>query len=168
LDVAWGGNFYAMLPAASLGMQLDRDNRDDLIAIGRKLTMAVDEQIAPVHPVDSRLRGCKHVVVYEPGTSGADAKSATLIDPGWIDRSPCGTGTSARLAQLYARGELEIGADFVHESFIGSRFTARILEETTVGRTVAVVPQVTGRAWITGLNQIMLDPDDPFPAGFRV
>ena len=166
LDVAFGGNFYAMLPVKRLGLTLRRDNRDALIAVGTKVTSAVNEQIAPVHPVDNEIRGCTHVVVYENGTAGADAVSATLIDPGWIDRSPCGTGTSARLAQLYARGELDIGQEFVHESFIGSRFTARILKETTVGDTVAVIPQITGRAWLTGLNQIMLDADDPFPAGF--
>ncbi|GAB2652755.1 proline racemase family protein [Gordonia jinhuaensis] len=168
VDVAFGGNFYAMLPVADLGLTLDPSDRDELLAAGLKIGAAVDEQLSPVHPLDPTIRGCKHVVAYEKGVDGADAKSATLIYPGWIDRSPCGTGTSARLAQLHARGELGVGEDFVHESFIGSRFTGRILDETTVGTHPAIVPEITGRAWISGLNQIMLDPTDPFPAGFVV
>ena len=88
------------------------------------------------------------------------------IHPGWFDRSPCGTGTSARMAQLHARGQLELGAEFVNESFIGSRFLGRLAAETTVGDRPGVLPQVTGRAWITGTAQYMLDPTDPFPAGF--
>lgn len=166
VDVAFGGNFYAMLPVCELGLTLDREDRDALITTGLQVVRAVDEQVAPVHPMDPGIRGCKHVVAYAPGGDGADARSATVIHPGWIDRSPCGTGTSARLAQLHARGDLDVGEDFVHESFIGSRFVGRILGETTVGSASAVIPQITGRAWITGLNQIMLDPSDPFPAGF--
>jgi proline racemase len=88
------------------------------------------------------------------------------IHPGWFDRSPCGTGTSARMAQLHARGELALNTDFVNESFIGTRFTGRLVEETTLGDRPAVVPTVTGRAWITGTANYLLDPDDPFPAGF--
>lgn len=88
------------------------------------------------------------------------------IHPGWFDRSPCGTGTSARMAQLHARGELALDTDFVNESFIGTRFTGRLVAETTVGQLPAVVPTVTGRAWITGTAQYFLDPSDPFPEGF--
>ena len=88
------------------------------------------------------------------------------IHPGWFDRSPCGTGTSARMAQLHARGELALDTDFVNESFIGTRFTGRLIEETTVGTHPAVIPTVTGRAWITSTANYLLDPDDPFPAGF--
>lgn len=88
------------------------------------------------------------------------------IHPGWFDRSPCGTGTSARMAQLHARGLLELGTDFVNESFIGTEFTGRLVGGTTVGGLPAVVPTVTGRAWITGTAQYFLDPTDPFPGGF--
>ena len=88
------------------------------------------------------------------------------IHPGWFDRSPCGTGTSARMAQLHARGELALDTDFVNESFIGTTFTGRLVEETTVSGIPAVVPTITGRAWVTGMAQYILDPDDPFPAGF--
>jgi proline racemase len=89
------------------------------------------------------------------------------IYPGWFDRSPCGTGTSARMAQLHARGELPLHRDFVNESFIGTRFIGRLVEETAVGGLRAVVPTITGRAWVTGTAQYQLDPTDPFPAGFR-
>ena len=88
------------------------------------------------------------------------------IYPGWFDRSPCGTGTSARMAQLHARGELALDTDFINESYIGSRFIGRLVEETSVGGKPAVVPTVTGRAWITGTAQYFLDPTDPFPEGF--
>jgi proline racemase len=88
------------------------------------------------------------------------------IHPGWFDRSPCGTGTSARMAQLHARGELALDTDFINESYIGSRFIGRLVEETTVAGRPAVVPTVTGRAWITGTAQYFLDPTDPFPEGF--
>jgi proline racemase len=88
------------------------------------------------------------------------------IHPGWFDRSPCGTGTSARMAQLHARGELALDTDFVNESYIGSRFIGRLVEETEVGGRPAVVPTVTGRAWLTGTAQYFLDPTDPFPEGF--
>ena len=90
------------------------------------------------------------------------------IYPGWFDRSPCGTGTCARMAQLNARGELAVGDELVNESFIGSRFTGRLLGETTVGDLPAVLPSITGRAWVTGMGQYLLDPTDPFPAGFTL
>jgi proline racemase len=121
-----------------------------------------------VHPLDPAISGCKHVVFHAPGADGADARNATAIHPGWLDRSPCGTGTSARMAALYARGELALGQDFVNESVIGSRFVGRLLEEVTVGGLPAVVPEVSGRAWITGMGTYLLDPSDPFPAGFAL
>jgi proline racemase len=121
-----------------------------------------------VHPDDERISGCRHVVFHEPGTNGADARAATSIHPGWLDRSPCGTGTSARIAQLHALGQLRTGEDFVNESVIGTRFTGRAIEETTVAGKPAIVPEITGRAWITGIGQYLLDPTDPFPAGFRL
>jgi proline racemase len=88
------------------------------------------------------------------------------IHPGWYDRSPCGTGTSARMAQLHALGELPLHQDFVNESFIGTTFTGRLVEETTVAGRTAVVPTITGRAWVTATAQYLLDPEDPFPEGF--
>jgi proline racemase len=91
-----------------------------------------------------------------------------VIHPGWFDRSPCGTGTSARMAQLHARGELELDRAFVNESFLGTRFLGRLVERTKVGEVPAVVPEITGRAWITATAQYLLDPDDPFPEGFLI
>jgi proline racemase len=106
-------------------------------------------------------------VLTAPTEDGV-ARAAVAIHPGWIDRSPCGTGTSARMAALATRGELALDTDFVHASLIGSRFTGRLIEQTTVGAYPAFVPTITGRAWITALATYLLDPDDPFPAGFRL
>jgi proline racemase len=123
---------------------------------------------APVHPEDPRIAGCRHVVFHEPGRDGADAVAATSIHPGWLDRSPCGTGTSARMAALHARGELAVGAPFVNESVIGTRFVGRVVAETTVAGRPAVIPEITGRAWITGTAEYLLDDSDPFPVGFAL
>ncbi|HEX2084813.1 MAG TPA: proline racemase family protein [Solirubrobacteraceae bacterium] len=167
-DLAFGGNFYAIVDAASLGLEPHPDQAQALIDAGLAIMGAINEAGLPVHPEDERIRGCRHVVLHAPGTDGADARAATSIHPGWLDRSPCGTGTSARIAQLHARGELPAGRDFVNESVIGTRFTARVVEETRVAGRPAIVPEITGRAWITGIGQYLLDPTDPFPAGFRL
>ena len=145
-----------------------RDIEVELIARGQELMATINAAEEPVHPEDERIRGCRHVVFHAPGRDGADARNATSIHPGWLDRSPCGTGTSARMAQLHARGELALDTPFVHESVIGTRFTGRIVEETTVGGLPAIVPEITGRAWVTGMGQYLLDPSDPFPAGFAL
>ncbi|MGH2884759.1 MAG: proline racemase family protein, partial [Solirubrobacteraceae bacterium] len=143
-------------------------NAQELIERGLEVISAINASALPVHPVDPAIRGCKHVVFYAPGRDGANARNATAIHPGWLDRSPCGTGTSARMAALHARGELALGEAFVNESIIGSRFTGRLLEEVNLGSVPAVVPEVSGRAWITGMSQYLLDPTDPFPAGFAL
>ncbi|HYB25414.1 MAG TPA: proline racemase family protein [Solirubrobacteraceae bacterium] len=165
-DMAFGGNFYALVPAASVGLDPSPANADELIARGLAIAAAINASAEPVHPVDAAIRGCKHVVFHAPGRNGAHARNATAIHPGWLDRSPCGTGTSARMAALHARGELALGEEFVNESVIGSRFSGRLVEEVTLGTTPAVVPEVSGRAWITGMGQYLLDPTDPFPTGF--
>ncbi len=167
-DLAFGGNFYALVDAASVGLAPVPEQAQELVDAGAAVMAAIEAAGAPVHPGDERIHGCHHVVFHAPGTDGAHAKAATSIHPGWLDRSPCGTGTSARLAQLHARGELATGEAFVNESVIGTRFTGRVVEETTVAGRPAVVPEVTGRAWITGMGQYLLDPTDPFPAGFRL
>jgi proline racemase len=164
-DMAFGGNFYAIVEAASVGLAVDPARAGELISAGDRLRAAI---APPVHPVDERIAGCHHVIFHAPGRDGAHARNATAIDPGWLDRSPCGTGTSARMAALHARGELALGEDFVNESVIGTRFTGRLVEETSVGGVPAVVPEVTGRAWITGMGQYLLDDRDPFPAGFAL
>jgi proline racemase len=167
-DMAFGGNFYALTPAADAGLEVDPARADDLVEAGLAVIAAIDAADRPVHPADARIAGCAHVVFHAPGRDGADARAATSIHPGWLDRSPCGTGTSARLAQLHARGELATGAAFVNESVIGTRFTGRVAEETTVAGRPAVVAEITGRAWITAMGQYLLDPGDPFPAGFAL
>lgn len=167
-DMAFGGNFYALISAASVGLEPASSNAPELISRGLQIAKAIERSAAPVHPADPTIRGCKHVVFYAHGADGVDARNATAIHPGWLDRSPCGTGTSARMAALHARGELALGEEFVNESIIGSRFVGRLVEEVSVGDTPAVVPEVTGRAWITGVGQYLLDPTDPFPTGFSL
>jgi proline racemase len=165
-DLAYGGNFYAILPLEQLGIPFDRAEKDRILQAGLDIMAAINATDRPVHPLDPGINGCKHVQFTAPGLDGAHSRNAMAIHPGWFDRSPCGTGTSARMAQLHARGELALNTDFVNESFIGTRFTGRLVEETTVADRPAVVPTITGRAWITGTANYLLDPDDPFPAGF--
>jgi proline racemase len=164
-DLAWGGNFYAILPAASVNLHVEPVQHDALVEVGLRIMAAINEQIEFAHPGQPEINECRHVILTEPPADGV-YQSAVAIHPGWVDRSPCGTGTSARMAARYARGELALGADFVHASLIGSRFVGRLTGETTVGSYPAVIPTVTGRAWITALATYVLDPDDPFPAGF--
>jgi proline racemase len=165
-DIAYGGNFYAMVELETLGIPFQRQEKQRLLDAGLAIMAAVNEQAEPVHPENPGIRGCHHVALLAPGSDAKRSRHAMAISPGWFDRSPCGTGTSARMAQLHARGELALHTDFVNESFIGSTFTGRLVEETTVGGLPAVVPTITGRAWITGMGQYLLDPTDPFPAGF--
>jgi proline racemase len=166
LDLAWGGNFYAVLPAADVGLDVRPEYHDELVAAGLAVMTAVNEQLSFAHPEQPDIDECHHVIFTAPGDDQVSARGATAIHPGWIDRSPCGTGTSARMAQLHQRGQLGLHEDFVHASLIGSVFTGRLVEATRVGEFPAVVPTVRGRAWVTGLASYMLDPDDPFPAGF--
>ena len=166
VDVAFGGNFYALVPAERLGLELAPTNADELVRRGMAVIAAADAAIAPTHPEDARIRGIEHLVVTAPGDTEVSGRSATVIHPGWIDRSPCGTGTSARLALLHHRGELALGEPYVHASLIDSRFTGTLVAETEVAGRPAVVPTIRGRAWISGTATWQLDPDDPFPAGF--
>jgi proline racemase len=167
-DMAFGGNFYALVAAADAGVEVDPAESQLLVERGMEIIAAIDASDRPAHPEDERIAGCRHVVFHAPGRDGADARAATSIHPGWLDRSPCGTGTSARLAQLHARGQLAVGESFVNESVIGTRFTGRIAAETRVAGRPAIVPEITGRAWITAMGQYLLDAEDPFPAGFSL
>jgi proline racemase len=168
VDVAFGGNFYALLPAASAGLAVQPGQHDRLVAAGLAIMDAVSEQLEFAHPENPQISECRHVVFTEPADGTRPARAAVAIHPGWLDRSPCGTGTSARMAQLAARGELGLQEDFVHGSIIGTTFTGRLVGTATVGGFPAVIPTVRGRAWITGLAHYLLDPDDPFPAGFLI
>ncbi len=165
-DMAFGGNFYAIVELAELGLPFDRAAKDLLLHAGLAIMDAVNAQNMPMHPERADITGCHHVYLMAPGSTARHSRHAMAIHPGWLDRSPCGTGTSARMAQLHARGELALNTDFTNESFIGTRFIGRLVEETTVGGLPAVVPTIRGRAWVTGTAQYHLDPEDPFPAGF--
>lgn len=165
-DLAYGGNFYAILDAGQLGLRVDVAQKDDLLAAGLAIMDAINATDAPVHPENPDIDVCHHVQLVDPGSDARLSRHAMAIHPGWFDRSPCGTGTSARMAQLFTRGELPLDTDFVNESLIGSRFVGRLVGESSVGDLPAVIPTVTGRAWLTGTAQYFLDPADPFPEGF--
>ncbi len=170
LDLAYGGNFYAILPAEAVGLSLDPAHTPALIQAGMTIMAATSQQVRIEHPVNPGINELKHVLFTGPGqVEGADAKNAVIIYPGTVDRSPCGTGTSARMAQLFGRGQLGLNQPFVHESLIGTTFTGELVEEVSLTPEIkAVIPTIAGRAWITGFNQLVLDPEDPFPAGFLV
>lgn len=167
-DLGFGGNFYAFVALEELGLPFDRERKDDLLKAGLAIMEAINDHDEPVHPEREDIRGCHHVYLAAPGSDATRSQHAMAIHPGWFDRSPCGTGTSARMAQFHAKGELALDTDFVNESFIGSRFIGRLVETITVGDYEAVVPTVTGRAWVTGTAQYMLDPTDPYPEGFEL
>jgi proline racemase len=165
--LAFGGNFYAMVNLADVGLSFDRSRQHEISEAGLAIMRAINETAPPKHPEIGGLDHCHHVEFIAPGSTAQHSRHAMSIYPGWFDRSPCGTGTSARMAELWARGELALNEDFVNESFIGSRFIGRLIGETEVAGLPAVIPTFTGRAWVTGLAQYLLDPSDPFPSGFE-
>ena len=166
-DMAFGGNFYALVAADSVGLDPVPENSQRLIDAGLDTIDAINLAARPAHPLDPAISGCKHVVFHKPGHNGAHARNATSIHPGLArplslrDRHVGADGGAARAAASWRSGE-----EFVNESVIGSRFTGRLLEETGVGELPAVIPEVSGRAWVTGMGQYLLDPTDPFPSGF--
>ena len=169
VDIAYGGNFYAIIEPQPGYPGLDALGAERIIALSRELRQRVNAAIAPVHPKDPTICGVRHILwADQPRAEGAHGRNAVFYGERAIDRSPCGTGTSARLAQLHARGRLKTGVDFVHESYIGSRFIGRVEAQTEVGGFPAVVPSIEGRAYSTGFNQIWVDRDDPFWEGFSV
>jgi len=181
VDVAWGGMFYYIAEAAPLGFRLTPDEGRDIVRAGEMIKAAVREQLPVVHPDNPEIRGVTIGVLSGPPSSpSADRKNAVVVSTGtldwnnpssWtgaIDRSPCGTGTCAMMAVLHAKGELPLHRDFRHEGILGTIFTGRLIEETRVGPYPAVVPTITGTAWITGWATYGVDPDDPFPEGFTV
>ena len=166
-DVSYGGNFYAILPAAMVDVPLRPEHASRFVQIGREIRNALNAKLEVVHPENPLIRDVSHVMfTAAPTKPDATQKNAVLYGPSGIDRSPCGTGTSARMAQLHARGDLGMNQEFVHESIIGSLFYGRLVGETTVGKHQAVIPEIRGRAFISGFNTIILDREDPFPKGF--
>jgi proline racemase len=172
VDVAWGGMAYVLADAAELGVGLTPDEARELCNLGQVLKSAAAEQIPAVHPTNPEFAGITQTEIVGPLSRNSDgvltARNAVIVSPGRLDRSPCGTGTSARLAVLKAKGQIDVGETFIHESVIGSRFSSHIDRLTTVGGYDAVVPRVAGQAYITELSQVGLDPADPYPTGYRL
>jgi len=169
LDVAYGGNYYAIIEPQGAYAGLDAAGAARLLDWSPRVRAAVRARFEPVHPLDPTIRGVSHVLWADaPRGQGAHARNAVFYGERAIDRSPCGTGTSARMAQLHALGRLAPGQAFVHESYIGSRFTGRIESRTDVGGIAGIIPSIDGSAVSTGLNTIWIDPEDPFCGGFQV
>ena len=169
IDIAYGGNFYGIIEPQGGYSGLDDVGAARIIELSRGIRTLLRAEVEPVHPLDPTIRGVTHLLWADtPKTDGADGRSAVFYGERAIDRSPCGTGTSARLAHLAANGRLKVGDFYVHESYIGSRFTGRVEAETIVGDIPAIIPSITGSAIATGFNTIWIDSDDPFHAGFSV
>ena len=165
-DMVYGGNFYAIVELSELGRAFGKEHAPELLELGLSIMNAINTTNPPTHPENPAIDHVNHVQLVAADSTAQFSRHAMAIYPGWFDRSPCGTGTSARVAQLVARGQLEIGEPLINESIIGTRFTGRANGTTTVSGVPAILPEITGRAWITGTSQHMLAPDDPFPAGF--
>ncbi len=181
VDVAYGGMFYVIADATPFGLKLVPEEGREIVRIGEMIKTAANEQLPVTHPAQPGFTGITITVLSAPAIgAGVHARNAVVVSTGqldwnrpatWtgaIDRSPCGTGTSAKMATLHAKGKLAIGTDFHHEGILGTVFTGRLVEETTVGPYHAVVPTITGRAWITGFSNYVVADDDPFPEGFTV
>lgn len=169
LDIAYGGNFYAIVPARSVGLEVDKKHFRALVDYGTRIWQAVNEHVEIRHPLLPEINCVNYTEFFGPPDHPlASAKNAVVVPPAGMDRSPCGTGTSAKMALLYARGELQLHQKFVHESIIGSLYTGELIEETRVGNFPAVVPLITGRAFIMGIHQLVIDPRDPFPRGYSL
>ncbi|GAB4533237.1 MAG: 4-hydroxyproline epimerase [Amphiplicatus sp.] len=169
VDIAYGGNYYAIVEPQGAYKGLDALGAGRIIELSRLVRRLVREAIEPVHPVEPSIRGVSHVLwADEPKSAEADARNAVFYGEGAIDRSPCGTGTSARMAQLVAKGRLAKGDRFVHESYIGSRFVGAVEDIIRLGDHDAIIPSIEGSAAATGYNTIWVDRDDPLWRGFQV
>jgi proline racemase len=177
-DIGWGGMFYVIADGARLGFRLTADEGADIVAVGERVRAAAREQIAVAHPENPAINLIEGTLLFAPPHSPANSGRSAVVVPsplgrgtraqGILDRSPCGTGTSAQLATLCARGRWPLGTDFRQEGILDTVFVVRAIEETRVGPHAAIVPSICGRAWITGFAQYVLAPDDPFPEGFMV
>jgi proline racemase len=181
VDVAYGGMFYVIAEAAPFGLRLTPDEGKDIVRISEMIKAAAQEQLPVVHPEQAGFAG---ITIAElsgpPDRPDAHRKNAVTVSTGkldwdrpstWtgaIDRSPCGTGTCAKMAALHAKGQLGLNEDFLHEGILGTVFTGRLIGTTRVGKYQAVIPTIGGQAWITGMSTYALDPEDPFPEGFTV
>jgi len=169
LDIAYGGNFYAIIEPQGAYTGLDDLSAARILQLSPIIRQLVRDKIEPVHPLDPTIRGVSHVLWADrPKSEGAHGRNAVFYGDKAIDRSPCGTGTSARLAHLHAKGKLKVGDAFVHESYILSRFTGRVEAETEIGGQRAIIPSIEGSAIATGRNEIWIDDEDRFAHGFQV
>lgn len=170
VDIAYGGNFYAIVDPQENFLGLEHFTAGQLIQMSRQIRTLINQKMNVIHPENNDIKGCSHVMwtgkTFHPDSSG---RNAVFYGDKAIDRSPCGTGTSARMAQLFAKGLLNQGEDFIHESIIGSTFTGKITGVAKVGNYDAIIPSIQGWAKIFGYNTILVDPaDDPFARGFQV
>ncbi len=181
VDIAWGGMMYVIADGDQLGIDVTSENGAEITRASEMIKQAAAEQLPVVHPENAAIMGPTIGQISGPPTHpSAHRKNGVTVPTGqvdwdkpstWtgvLDRSPCGTGTCAKMAVMYAKGELGLNEDFVHESVLGTLFTGRLVEETKVGPYTAVVPTLSGQAWISGIAQYVLDPTDPFPNGFTV
>ncbi|MDP8913706.1 MAG: 4-hydroxyproline epimerase [Pseudomonadota bacterium] len=169
VDVSYGGNFYAIIEPQGAYSGLEEMGASRLVEFSRTVRDLVRQVYEPVHPLESTIRGVSHVLwADKPKHDGADGRNAVFYGERAIDRSPCGTGTSARLAHLFGTGRLDVGQSFVHESYICSRFTGRVEDRTNIAGLPAIIPSIEGSAIATGFNTIWIDRADPFWSGFTV
>jgi proline racemase len=167
VDVAYGGMWYAIADAQELGFALESGEARDLSLVGERIRSAARTQLQCAHPENPAIAGVSIVEIAEPWRGvGEVTKNAVVVSPGRLDRSATGTGLSARMSVLHARGLMRVGDAMTHASVLGSTFEGRIVEEAQVGERAAIVPAIRGSAWITGVTQLFLDPDDPFPEGY--
>jgi proline racemase len=167
VDVAYGGMWYAIADARALGFELNPAEARDLSRVGELIRTAAREQLPVVHPENADIAGVSIVQIAEPWQGiGRVSKNAVVVAPGRLDRSATGTGLSARIAALHARGRMHVGHSMTHASVIGSTFDGRIVREVDVAGRVGIVPAIKGSAWITGVTRVVVDPTDPFPEGY--
>ena len=171
VDVSYGGMWYAIASATALGFAIEPSEARDLSVIGERIRLAAREQLPCVHPENPNISGVSIVQIAAPWEGvGKVTRNAVVVSPGRLDRSATGTGLSARMAALFARGQMKVGDTMTHASAIGSTFDGRIVAEATVGSGTTtkngIVPAIAGSAWITGITQLFVDPSDPFPEGY--
>jgi len=169
VDVSFAGGFFVMISADQIGLDLTPHNARQLARWGMAAIEASNQQLEVQHPTRSYINTVDVTEFYDPsGHAQRRGRNFVVLGEGHVDRSPCGTGTSAKMALLHWRGELAVGQTFINEGLLGTTFEGRIVRETTVGNLSAIVPEIRGRAYVTGLHRFVLTPDDPFPEGFLV
>lgn len=166
-DIAFGGSFFAIVKDKQLGVEISTDNLDKNISTAIKFLRYIEENVKVQHPLLHDINKIELVEIYgQPKSVGVDVQNMVVLGEGEVDRSPCGTGTCAKMAVLHTRGELPVGKEFVHESILETRFKGKIIEEIKVADYDAIIPQITGQAYITGFNHFVIDEEDPLKHGF--